>query len=323
MDFPSVSVVIRAYNAEKFITKCIDSIINQDYAGLIEIIICYDEGTKDKTLEKIVQYIKTTELKNNRTINIIRHTHTTPFRAMVHYGFLNARGDFIKPLDYDNYLPQNWISYVVKKLLESNASFGFSQALVVDEAGNILGNLGVKPEKPYDVRKLITKQYIDINEMIFKRECIEKMIQLLSSINHRFYDSLIDDWLYGLLALKICKPIFIENIPVYYIVHESNVFGGTLDSFEKRMLRLEANLKCLLAFNKIVDETRILTASERKLLRRTILRHLTFIISAINQEIRTNLMDYIVIGLWLLKHITKKTYNFINLILKIHKVKHF
>lgn len=298
MEQPLVSVIVRAFNAEKFIVKAIDSIINQDYNGSIEIIICYDEGTTDKTLEKLDNYIRAINLRDNRELRIIKHTHTTPFRAMVEYGFSNARGAFIKPLDYDNYMPTNWISQAIKELLNKNASFGFSQAIMIDESGNVLGTLGVKPKNPYNVLELVKGQYIDINEMIFKRNCLEKIVRLLKHVKHRYYDALIDDWLYGLLALKICKPIFIDNLHIYYIIHAANVFGGVMDTFEKKMLRLEADLKSLLAYHKIAKETQDIIKSddEEHVLRRSILLRLFFIASTIRREVKPSICDYVWVG---------------------------
>lgn len=64
-DFPLVSVLIPAYNHENYIQETIESIINQTYPN-IELIIL-DDGSKDKTWEKI------TELKpkcENRFVKI-------------------------------------------------------------------------------------------------------------------------------------------------------------------------------------------------------------------------------------------------------------
>ena len=43
-----VSVIIPCYNGEKYIQKCVDSLLNQDYYGTYEIIVVND-GSKDGT----------------------------------------------------------------------------------------------------------------------------------------------------------------------------------------------------------------------------------------------------------------------------------
>ena len=45
---PLISVIIPIYNVEKYLSKCLDSVINQDYENL-EIILVND-GTRDNSL---------------------------------------------------------------------------------------------------------------------------------------------------------------------------------------------------------------------------------------------------------------------------------
>ena len=49
-----ISVVVPVYNAEKYLDKCIQSIINQKYSNL-EIILV-DDGSKDNSLELCKKY---------------------------------------------------------------------------------------------------------------------------------------------------------------------------------------------------------------------------------------------------------------------------
>lgn len=59
-----VSIITPTLNSEKYLGRCLESILNQSYA-YIEILIV-DAGSTDKTLE-IVEYFK-----NRLTINLIR-----------------------------------------------------------------------------------------------------------------------------------------------------------------------------------------------------------------------------------------------------------
>jgi len=79
---PKISVAIVAYNAEKYIREAITSIVNQDYPGDIEIIILYDEGTTDKTLQ-VINELKES-LPSRRSLVIFQHSHTSPFRARIY-----------------------------------------------------------------------------------------------------------------------------------------------------------------------------------------------------------------------------------------------
>ena len=64
-----ISVLVPIYNAEKYIEKCLDSIVNQTYEN-IEIVLIED-GSTDNSLEIIKEYskqdkrIKIISIKNN------------------------------------------------------------------------------------------------------------------------------------------------------------------------------------------------------------------------------------------------------------------
>jgi glycosyltransferase involved in cell wall biosynthesis len=56
---PHISVIIRAYDAEATIREAIESVINQTYEGPIEIVICYDKGSSDRTYDIVAEYFHT------------------------------------------------------------------------------------------------------------------------------------------------------------------------------------------------------------------------------------------------------------------------
>lgn len=90
-----VSVVIPVYNAEKVISKCIESYINQSYKD-IEIIII-DDGSTDQSLEIIKKY----QVKDER-IKIICQSHRGVSVAR-NQGIKIANGKYITFCDSDDY----------------------------------------------------------------------------------------------------------------------------------------------------------------------------------------------------------------------------
>lgn len=92
---PKVSVIVPAYNAEKYLDQCIQSLINQT---LNEIeIICVNDGSTDRT-EEMLQWYKN---KDNR-ITVISKKNTGYGHSM-NIGIERAKGEFIAILESDDF----------------------------------------------------------------------------------------------------------------------------------------------------------------------------------------------------------------------------
>lgn len=96
MNKPLISVIVPIYNAEKFLSQCIDSVLNQSYKN-IEIILLND-GSKDKSGSICQEYAE----KDTRIIYIEKNNSgVSDTRNM---GLKQATGDYIFFLDSDDYL---------------------------------------------------------------------------------------------------------------------------------------------------------------------------------------------------------------------------
>ena len=74
---PLLSIIIPAFNIEQYISRCLDSLINQSYKN-IEIIVVND-GSTDSTGDIIDSYVKKDNRikvihKNNEGVSIARNT---------------------------------------------------------------------------------------------------------------------------------------------------------------------------------------------------------------------------------------------------------
>ena len=97
-----ISVVINVYNCEKFITKCLESVINQTYKNL-EILIIND-GSTDNTLKICESY------KDER-IRIIT-TQNFGLSKSRNIGIDNAKGEYLYFIDADDFIENDTIEYL-------------------------------------------------------------------------------------------------------------------------------------------------------------------------------------------------------------------
>lgn len=112
-NLPKVTIIIPCYNVDKYIKKCIDSVINQTY-GNIQIILI-DDGSLDNTNEVILELIK-----NKDNILYIRNINAGVSNAR-NTGINNAAGDYIMFLDSDDYISKNMITNMFKLIIKYNS----------------------------------------------------------------------------------------------------------------------------------------------------------------------------------------------------------
>lgn len=94
---PKVSVIVPVYNVEKYLKKCLDSLINQTIQD-IEIIVVND-GSKDNSEEIIKEYEK-----NNPEKIVYLKKENGGLSDARNYGIPYAKGEYIAFLDSDDYV---------------------------------------------------------------------------------------------------------------------------------------------------------------------------------------------------------------------------
>lgn len=177
---PVISVIIPVYNAEKYVKKCLETIINQSYWHLE--IICVDDGSTDHSLELLELFAK----KDDR-IKIITQKNSGPAAAR-NAALRQASGDFISFVDADDYLEYNAYEILMNKIKENNI-----WDLVIF-GGNVVG-------EPNDyISGVLTTEYSEhINcrpsEIIFREKAAKPFLwlhlirrELLSKPTELFFD---------------------------------------------------------------------------------------------------------------------------------------
>jgi len=123
-----ISVIIPCYNASSTITKCLGSVITQNYENL-EIIIIND-GSTDKTLEIINQF----QEKDSRII-LINQENSGVSKAR-NEGIKIASGDYLCFVDSDDWVEIDYCSTLHKSIIENKADIIIAEAVYEDKGGN-------------------------------------------------------------------------------------------------------------------------------------------------------------------------------------------
>lgn len=123
-----VSIVITAYNVEKYLEKCVRSTF-QD--GVKEVIIVVDKPT-DNTLK----IAKKLQGENNTLIKIIENEINVGAGLSRRYGIKEATSEYILLLDGDDYLDDNYISPLIQRAKETDADIVSSGIKIINEDGS-------------------------------------------------------------------------------------------------------------------------------------------------------------------------------------------
>lgn len=133
MKSPKISVIICTYNGEKTISKCIQSIFDQDYKKFE--IIFMDGGSTDNTLKIISNYSK--KYPNLRLINNPNRLPEGKGKGKW-LGFKHSKGEIIAMIDQDNILQRKDLFLQVIDKLKQEDIIGLAGGLVNDKRDSLV-----------------------------------------------------------------------------------------------------------------------------------------------------------------------------------------
>ncbi len=107
-----VSVVITVYNQEKYIGRCLRSIIDQSLKKEFYEIIVIDDHSKDNSISVISKF--------DKYINLVENSSNMGLPHSLNKGIKKASGSFIVRLDADDYVNHRFLQYLRDLLVANN-----------------------------------------------------------------------------------------------------------------------------------------------------------------------------------------------------------
>lgn len=135
---PFFSVVLSIYGVEKYLDRCINSILNQDFDNFELILV--DDGSKDNCPAMCDEWSK-----KDKRIKVI-HKENAGLGFARNSGLDAAEGDFIFFIDSDDYILPKLFSSVHEKLVGKQTDIVFYGFNRIDEKGNIRASFVPEPE---------------------------------------------------------------------------------------------------------------------------------------------------------------------------------
>ena len=170
-----VSIILPVFNAERFLSQCLDSILRQTYQEWE--LIAVDDGSKDGSIEILKSY----EKRDNRIHIISKENEGVSIARNV--ALEQTHGDYIYFVDSDDIVMPEALMILVKAMESSHATFVKSDFLPIDEQGKqVFINKKQVIRRRYDgkvmdsekfFKKILLKEYF-LWTCLFRKEIIEK-----------------------------------------------------------------------------------------------------------------------------------------------------
>ena len=205
---PKVSVIVPFYNVEKYIEKCLDSLVNQTLEE-IEIILVND-GSQDNSEEKAKEF----EKRYPNKIKYYKKANGGLGDAR-NFGIKYASGEYIAFLDSDDFIEPTMYEEMYKKAKQENADmvecdFWWEYPnKKKEDIGNTYSNQ----------KEMLYKSRVVAWNKLIKREIYEKHPEARFSVGLRYEDV---EGFYKILPY-IKKVAFVRKCFIHYIQRQGSI----------------------------------------------------------------------------------------------------
>lgn len=249
----TVSVIIPVFNAEKYISTCIESLISQSYSDFE--IICVDDGSTDNSPRILQQYmsmdprIKIIEQKNQFAGNA-RNT-----------GMEVASGKYCMFLDVDDFFEKNMIELQVRQIERDHADICICDADIYDDQAGTFRKSEWLLAKSYIPHVPFNREEIKDHIFFIKTPAAWNMIISSAFIKEhalKFQETKnTNDLYFTYAALNLAQKITVVDMVLvhYRIGTGSNLQSGN-DKSPLDFCRAFLKLKELLIEKGIFDEVK-------------------------------------------------------------------
>lgn len=228
MDF-KVSIIVPIYNAEKYLSNCIDSILHQTYKN-IEIILVND-GSTDSSIEICEEYAE----KDKRIIII--NKKNAGVSSTRNDGISISTGEYIQFVDCDDYIEYNMTEKLVEQM-KTNADLvicGYKSVYIGKKNSTIENH--ISPVIGQYKKNEVVNYLGELFKNYFINPIWNKLYNtnIIRSHNLRFIEDINmgEDLLFNLEYISACSSIKIINESLYHYLNFNN--GSLTASYKKNL----------------------------------------------------------------------------------------
>lgn len=238
MKSPDISVIVPVYNVEKYIDRCVLSILGQTHKS-IEIILV-DDGSTDKSGEICDKY-----QKSDSRVRVI-HKHNGGLSSARNAGIDIANGNYIGFVDSDDYIELDMYELLYNNIIKEKADISVCGMYDCYKSSD---KLKINPYS-YEVLSKIEAIHSIFEGRISGASAVNKLYKRELFNNIRYPEGKTSEDAFVIVdILSKCSKVVMESTQKYYYYHRENSI--TTSKFSPRQFDVIDAYKY--NYNKIVS----------------------------------------------------------------------
>ncbi len=228
---PRFSIIVPVYNSEKYLIRCIDSILAQSFSDYELILI--NDGSTDSSLELCLE-----AQKNDSRIRIINQVNKGAAAAR-NAGIVKSSGEYILFVDSDDTVEIDYLKTINDTALEySEPDIIEFKLHFISADGHKIVNGTVLQDGLYD-RDYIQRFFLPIMLRLEESPLCYTVYNVLRAVNRRIVQQGVlfnekqlrwEDFLFAIKAFDLASCFAVNTKPIYnYYGHVGGGLGGKYD----------------------------------------------------------------------------------------------
>lgn len=220
MTRPKISIILPIYKVEKYLKKCIDSILAQTFKDFELILV--DDGSPDRCPEICDEYAKL-----DQRIRVI-HKKNGGLSDARNAGLDIAQGDFVGFVDSDDYVSKQMLEVMYKNIVKYNADWVMGNYVRVDQNDCIIHDNNayqIHAERCYSrdefIEELVTEHgsfFVIAWSKLYKRDVFEHL-RFPKGKQHE------DEFLIHHIVGRSEKIVCIKEVVYYYLQRSESIMN--------------------------------------------------------------------------------------------------
>ena len=214
-----ISFIVPCYNAEKYLRRCLDSLLNQTLKDIE--IICINDGSQDNTKDILISY----ENRYKDIIRVIEKKNEGVWNAR-NDGIKIAKGEFIGFVDSDDYVKNDFAEKLYNEAIKYKADISICGFDRIDmESGKVYSREMKKSRKNNFNIKEHPEKILAINGAPWNKIYRAYLLKNITNLSHP-PQILEDMMLFLLICINAEVVVFVDESLVNYMVHSDSAINS-------------------------------------------------------------------------------------------------